>query len=224
MSRELISRRPIQIISNNIRHFASKKNAGKKNSSIGESDVAPSFSFDSYEKQMSKAVNYLKSNLEHTRIGRANPSLLDKVTVPLNGKKMMLPSIAQIHAKDTQTLMVVMTDGELTNAVDKSLRQADLGLNPQKIDSFTLSVPLPKVTGDARLKLIKSIKDTAEKSKVSVRLARKDARTDLSSLKKLLSADSFRKHEKEIDAKTEVNIKSIDTLVAAKEKEISNSN
>lgn len=110
------------------------------------------------------------------------------------------------------------------SAVDKALRQSDLGLNPQKIDSTTLSVPLPKVTGDAKAKLIKSIKESGEKSKVTVRLARKNARSALSQLKKSLSVDAFRKHEKDIDSKTENQIKNIDTLIVAKEKEIANQN
>ena len=117
-----------------------------------------------------------------------------------------------------------MSCTQLVSAVDKALRQSDLGLNPQKIDSTTLSVPLPKVTGDAKAKLIKSIKESSEKSKVTVRLARKNARSALSQLKKSLSADAFRKHEKEIEAKTESQIKNLDTLVIAKEKEISNQN
>ena len=105
--------------------------------------------------------------------------------------------------------------------VDKSLRQADLGLNPQKVDSTTLSVPLPKVTGDARVKLLKSVKDLSEKSKVNVRMSRKDARSTLTQLKKLLASDAFRKYEKEIDQKTDQNIKNIDSLAQSKEKQIS---
>lgn len=102
--------RPIHPISNHIRFFASKKNSGKKDES---DDAVASFSFESYEKQMSKAVSHLKSSLEQVRIGRANPSLLDKVIITFNGKKMLLSSISQIHAKDAQTLMVVIADEEV---------------------------------------------------------------------------------------------------------------
>ena len=110
----------------------------------------------------------------------------------------------------------------MTPLVDKSLRQAGLGLNPQKVDATTLSVPLPKVTGDTRIKLLKSIKDLSEKSKVNIRMARKDARSALNVVKKSLASDIFKRNEKEIDLKTDLNIKNIDSLVLSKEKQILN--
>ena len=92
-----------------VRQFASKKGGRKAE----ETSTPAQFSFDSYEKQMKSTITHFKTSLEQIRIGRANPSLLDKISVTVGGKRMLLPSLSQIHAKDSQTLMVVLTDEEV---------------------------------------------------------------------------------------------------------------
>jgi hypothetical protein len=93
------------------RHFSSKKNSSKK--VIGENQDAATFSFDRFEKQMKSAISHFQNNLEQIRIGRANPAILDKVVVTVHGKRMLLPTLSQIHTKDSHTLMVVLTDEEV---------------------------------------------------------------------------------------------------------------
>ncbi|KAJ3305258.1 hypothetical protein HDV03_001856 [Kappamyces sp. JEL0829] len=199
------------------RGFASKKGSKKKEDS---DDEPASFSIAPHQKQMEKGLSHIASHLSQIHVGRANPAILEKVQLVHNGKRMSLPSVAQIHAKDGNSLVVVLPDEELTTVADKALRAADLGLNPQKVEPTTLKVPLPKMTGEARQNLIKAVRETVERGKVSIRNSRKDARTELNSLKKRLSIDVFRKHEKEIDTQTEAFVKKMDDLFAAKEKEL----
>jgi hypothetical protein len=110
-------RRPLTLIDKwygpGLRYFASKKGGKKKE--VEDDGQPASFSFASYEKIMENKLKYLTTNLSQIHVGRANPSLLDKIHLIQNGKRMLLSSVAQIHAKDANSLMVVLPDEEVMN-------------------------------------------------------------------------------------------------------------
>ena len=105
---------------------------------IDEFDLSP------FKKQLTDAVDRFKQDLRTLRTGRANPSLLDSFVISQQGKSALLSSFAQIIVKDTQTLMVVLTDPELLSVCSKQLKESNLGLNPEKQPPNTLMVPIPR--------------------------------------------------------------------------------
>ncbi|KAJ3273504.1 hypothetical protein HDV01_004424 [Terramyces sp. JEL0728] len=196
--------------------YASKK-GGKQTKQVQE-EVDTPFDLTPFITRMDKSLEAFKSLLEKIRVGRANPNILDPIIVELDKKRMPLSQVAQIHVKDANTLMVVVPDEKLTSVVERSMKVANLSLNPQKQDNLTLKVPIPKMTAEYKQSLVRQIHANAEKSKIGIRNIRQDARK---SIKKDKSKDVVKKNEDSVQKKTDDFIKKIDDLIAAKEKELS---
>ncbi|KAJ3260767.1 hypothetical protein HK103_007330 [Boothiomyces macroporosus] len=196
--------------------YASKKGA-KQSKQVQEVDEPP-FDMTPFITRMDKSLEAFKTSLEKIRVGRANPNILDPIMVELDNKRMPLSQVAQIHVKDANTLMVVVPDEKLTAVVERSMKTANLSLNPQKQDNLTLKVPIPKMTAEYKQSLVKQIHSNAEKSKIGIRNIRQDARKII---KKDKSKDVVKRNEDAVQKKTDDFIKKIDDLMAAKEKELS---
>ena len=93
---------------------------------------------------MQQQVDTLDKSLSQIRIGKPNPSILDKIPLELDGKKVLLTKLAQIQLKDSNSFLIVLPDEQVTSIAERAIRASDLGLNPMKIDSTNLKVPLPK--------------------------------------------------------------------------------
>lgn len=198
-----------------VRRFASKKS---KPSAVAV--TGSDFNFAPHQAHLEQSISHLTSIFNQMHVGRANPSLLDKVMITVAEKRVSLATIAQIHVKDGNSLMVVLPDENIAVLSDKAIRAADLGFNPQKVGLTSLLVPLPKATGDSRKEMVKTIKEEGEKYKVGMRKVRQSARKDLADIKKSMTADIFKKEEKNIDTLLDIYTKKIDILVSQKEKEL----
>ena len=167
---------------------------------------------------MHKAVESTKREFSSIRSGKASPSLLDLVRVEAYGSSVPLNQVAMVAAPEPRLLTVQPFDKSLRQAIEKAIRDADLGLNPATQGNL-IRVPLPVLSEERRKELVKVIHKLAEEGRIAVRHARTDA---LSRVKKLehISDDDKTRAEKDVQKLTDDHIKQIDGLIHAKEAEI----
>lgn len=171
--------------------------------------------------RMEKSVAALKSQLSKIRTGRAHPSLLDSIMVSYYGTDTPLKQVANIVAEDSRTLALSVFDKSAIQAVEKAIMQSDLGLNPMSAGT-SIRVPLPPLTEERRKDLIKVVRHEAEQGRVAVRNIRRDANSDIKELlkEKEVSEDESRAGEENVQTLTNTFIKTIDGILADKEKEL----
>ena len=167
---------------------------------------------------MHKAIESTKREFSTIRSNKASPSLLDLVRVEAYGNPMPLNQVAMVAAPEPRLITVQPFDKSLTQAIEKAIRDADLGLNPATQGAL-IRVPLPALSQERRKELVKVVHKLAEEGRIAVRHARTDA---LSRIKKLehVSEDDKTRGEKEVQKLTDEHIKQIDGLIHAKEAEI----
>jgi ribosome recycling factor len=155
------------------------------------------------------------------RTGRAHTGLLDHVMVDYYGSQMPIPKMANVSLLDGRTLGVSPWEKKMLGAIEKAIRESDLGLNPAT-QGDTVRVPMPALTEERRRDLVKVIKHEAENAKVAVRNQRRDANQALKELlkNKAVSEDQERRAQDEIQKLTDKNISDIDKMIAAKEAEL----
>ncbi|OBX80948.1 ribosome recycling factor [Moraxella atlantae] len=172
------------------------------------------------EEKMQKAVDALETAFSKLRTGRAHPGILSSVTVSYYGSDMPLNQVASINVEDSRTLVVQPFDRSMVQAVDKAIRESDLGLNP--ISADVIRVPLPALTEETRKDMQKLARAEAEERRVSVRNARRDMNNQLKTLvkDKEISEDDERRANDDIQKLTDKYIDAIDKKLAAKEAEL----
>ncbi|MBI5164124.1 MAG: ribosome recycling factor [Magnetospirillum sp.] len=172
-------------------------------------------------RRMDSAVEVLKKEFSGLRTGRASANLLDPVVVEAYGNTMPLTQCGTIAVPEARMLTVQVWDKGLVKAVEKSIRDAGLGLNPQA-DGQLVRVPIPSLNEERRKELQKVAGKYSEQARVSVRNVRRDGMDTLKKLEKdgHISEDEIKKHEKEIQTMTDETIKKIDEILHHKEKEI----
>ncbi|WP_252729387.1 ribosome recycling factor [Aliiglaciecola lipolytica] len=170
---------------------------------------------------MEKSISALKSQLSKIRTGRAHPALLDNIMVPYYGADTPLKQLANIFAEDARTLALTVFDKSAAAAVEKAIMQSDLGLNPMS-SGAAIRIPLPPLTEERRKDLIKVVRSEAEQGRVAVRNIRRDANADIKELvkEKELGEDEGRKGEELIQKLTDEFVKTIDSALQDKEKEL----
>jgi ribosome recycling factor len=167
---------------------------------------------------MAKAIESTKREFSTIRSNKASPSLLDLVRVEAYGNPMPLNQVAMVAAPEPRLITVQPFDKSLTQAIEKAIREADLGLNPATQGNL-IRVPLPALSQERRKELVKVVHKLAEEGRIAVRHARTDA---ISRIKKLehVSEDDKTRGEKDVQKLTDEHIKQIDGLISAKEAEI----
>ena len=173
------------------------------------------------DQRMQGAVAACNRDLQGIRTMRANPSLLENISVEVYGSRMPVNQIATVTAPEPRMLLVQVWDAKNASAVDKAIANSTLGLNPIS-EGSTIRVPLPDLTEERRKELAKVASQYAEKGRVSVRNVRRDG---LDSLKKLeksgdISEDELRAFSDDVQKKTDGNIGEIDGLLKKKEADI----
>ncbi len=173
------------------------------------------------KEKMTKAVEAMKNRLSKVRTGRAQPALLDGIMVDYYGSKTPLNQVASINVADSRTLSISVFDRSAASAVEKAIRDSDLGLNPVSAGT-SIRVPLPPLTEDRRKELIKVVRGEIEQGKVEVRNIRRDCNNDIKALTKAkeISEDEDKRAQDEIQKLTDSSIKEMDKLMAEKEKEL----
>ncbi|HXY20231.1 MAG TPA: ribosome recycling factor [Gemmatimonadales bacterium] len=167
---------------------------------------------------MDKAMESTRREFASIRSGKATTSLLDLVRVTAYGNEMPLNQVASVAAPEPRLLTVTPWDKSLTGAIDKALRESDLGLNPVT-QSGIIRVPLPPLTEERRRELVKVVHKLAEEGKVAVRHARHTSKEQLKKVEHV-SEDDHRKADHDLQKVTDDHIKHIDEMVKAKEAEI----
>jgi ribosome recycling factor len=167
---------------------------------------------------MHKAVESTKREFSSIRSGKASTSLLDLVRVEAYGGQVPLNQVAMINAPEPRLLTVQPFDKSLTNAIEKAIRDSDLGLNPATQGNL-IRVPLPALSEERRKDLVKVVHKLGEEGRIAVRHARTDTLSRIKKLEKM-SEDDKRHAEKEIQKHTDEHIKQIDALIHSKEAEI----
>jgi ribosome recycling factor len=179
------------------------------------------FDLDDLNKRMNGAVAALKHEFSGLRTGRASVSLLDPVQVDAYGSNMPINQVGTVNAPEPRMLTVQVWDRGLVVSVDKAIRSAGLGLNPQ-VDGQLIRIPIPPLTEDRRKELTKIAHKYAEQAKVAVRNIRRDGMELLKKLEKdhQISEDEHKKHSDKVQGATDTHVKEIDDVLASKEKEI----
>jgi len=173
------------------------------------------------ESKMQSAVAFLEDDLKNYRVGKANPAIFNVVSVNYYGTPTPLPQVASISAPDAKTLAIQPWEKNLIPAIEKAILDANIGLTPSN-NGETIRCVVPALTEERRRELIKKAKSTGENTKVVVRNARRDAVDLLKKAQKNegLSEDTEKEAEDEIQKLTDKNVKKVDEIVGAKEKEI----
>ena len=179
------------------------------------------FNDKTYSQKMDKTIEVFQKELTSLRTGRANASMLDLVKVDVYGQAMPLNQVSSITTPDARTINIQVWDLNNVPLVDTAIKKSELGLNPQ-IDGQLIRLPVPDLNEERRTEIKKLIKSMGEKCKISIRNIRREANDDLKSLvkDKKFSEDDEKINEKIVQTFTDQHIKTIDTKVEAKEKEI----
>jgi ribosome recycling factor len=167
---------------------------------------------------MDKAVEAAKRDFSGIRSGKASPSMLDTIRVEVYGQQMSLNQVASIAAPEPRTILVTPFDKGQAKAIEKAIRESDLGLEPSQ-QSGVIRVPLPAMNEQRRKELVKVLHKLAEDGRIAIRHVRTDARDKLKKLEGV-SEDDKKHAEKELQKLHDDEIKRVETLLKAKEAEI----
>ena len=177
--------------------------------------------FKEYARRMDKAVDHLNEEFGAVRAGRANPKVLDRITVEYYGSETPLNGVATVSSPDARTLVIQPWDTKLLKDIQKAIQVSDLGINPQN-DGRVIRLTFPQLTEERRKDLTKQVKKYAEESKVAMRNIRRDGMDYVKKLKKNseITEDDQKKAEKDLQDLLDKMIKKVDAALAAKEKEL----
>jgi ribosome recycling factor len=179
------------------------------------------FNEKTYSQKMDKTIEVFQKELTSLRTGRANAAMLDLVKIDVYGQVMPLNQVSSITTPDARTINIQVWDLNNVPLIDTAIKKSELGLNPQ-IDGQIIRLPVPDLNEERRTEIKKLIKSMGEKCKISIRNIRREANDDLKNLvkNKEISEDDEKINEKIIQTFTDEHIKTIDTKVETKEKEI----
>ena len=174
-----------------------------------------------YEAKMQKSVQSLESELGAIRAGRANPAVLDKITVDYYGAPTQISGVASVSVTDARTIAITPWDMSLLKGIEKAIQASDLGISPQN-DGKTIRLTFPPLTEDRRKDLAKQVQKMVEESKVAVRNIRREANDKCKDMKKKneMTEDEQKASEKSIQDLTDKYVKLVEDAGNAKEKEI----
>jgi ribosome recycling factor len=180
-----------------------------------------SFDLNDLEKRMRGSLDALKRELSGLRTGRASAHLLDPIQVSVYGSKMPLNQVATVSVPEPRTISVQVWDKSNIQAVEKAIREANLGINPV-VDGTLIRLPIPTLTAERRQELAKLAHKYAEQSRIAVRTVRRDGMELLKKLEKdgKMSQDDHHKASAKVQELTDKLVKEVDETLAAKEAEI----
>ena len=173
------------------------------------------------EQKMKKTLETLKSDLGKVRTGRAHAGILDHVMVDYYGTPTPIPQLANVTLIDARTVGVSPWDKKMSGAIEKAIRDSDLGLNPATMGE-TVRVPMPALTEERRKELIKVVRHEGESARVAIRNVRRDANNHLKDLlrQKKVAEDEERRAQDDVQKLTDRHIAEIDKLLQQKESDL----
>ena len=174
-----------------------------------------------YEDKMKKSIDSVAADFAAVRAGRANASVLDRITVDYYGSPTPIQQIAAISSPDPRTLLIAPWDSKALKNIEKAIQNSDLGINPQN-DGRNLRLAFPQLTEERRKELVKQIRKYAQAGKVAVRNIRRDAMENFKKQEKKseITEDELKLVEKDMQKLTDDSCKTLDEMLAKKEKEL----
>ncbi|MBR3318641.1 MAG: ribosome recycling factor [Atopobiaceae bacterium] len=173
---------------------------------------------DMAEERMEKSIDSLKYNFGRVRTGRANPHILDSISVDYYGQPTPITQLAGVKVPEASMLLVEPWDKSALNNIEKAIRQSDLGITPSN-DGRTIRLPFPQPTEERRRELVRDCKQLAEEARISVRNARKDANRSVDRDEEL-SEDMQNAEKKRIQKLTDKYVGKVDELLKQKTAEV----
>jgi ribosome recycling factor len=179
------------------------------------------FDLGDVKRRMQGAIGALKHDLGSLRTGRASPSLLDPIQVDAYGSLMPIPQVATVSVPEARLLSVQVWDRSMVQAVEKAIRESDLGLNPQT-EGQVIRLRIPEMSEQRRKEMVKVAHKYAEEARIAVRHVRRDGLDLLKKLEKdhAISQDDEKRQADQVQKATDQAIAEVDNVLAAKEKEI----
>ncbi len=173
------------------------------------------------ETKMANAIEYAKEEFAAIRTGRAHPAMFAKLTAEYYGTQTPLQQLATFHVPDARVVLITPYDRTAMAAIEKSIRDSDLGVNPSN-DGNTIRLTLPQLTEERRKEYTKLAKHKAEDARISVRAARRHAKEALDKMVKdsEVGKDEVARAEKQLDASTKKHVEEIDDVLKHKEAEL----
>jgi len=171
--------------------------------------------------KMKKTLAILQKDLTTLRAGRANPQILDKITVDYYGSPTPLNQLGNISAPEPRMLVISLWDSKMIPMVEKAIQKSDIGINPSN-DGKIIRLMVPELNAERRKDLVKQVRKMVEEGKVAIRAIRRDANDQIKKLKKdsKITEDDAKLAENELQKATDAAIKDADKLSQQKEKEI----
>ncbi len=174
-----------------------------------------------YEEKMTSAIGHLNKELASIRAGRANPNVLDKVSVDYYGTPTPIQQVAAVSVAEARVLTISPWDASLMGAIEKAILTSDIGINPTN-DGRVMRLVFPSPTEERRKQIVKDALKMGEETKVSVRNVRRDAMDKFKAMKKKseITEDDLKSLDEEIQKMTDKFVKQVDTICSDKTKEI----
>ena len=171
--------------------------------------------------KMDKTVATIQNDLGSLRAGRANPKILDKITVDYYGTPTALNQVGNISSPEPRLLVIAPWEPKMISPIEKAIQKSDIGINPSN-DGKVIRLLVPELTGERRKELCKQVKKMIEEGKVAIRAIRRDAMEQIKKMKKdsVITEDDQKVAEKGLQKLTDQRIEEIDKVGADKEKEI----
>ena len=180
-----------------------------------------SLEYTEFERKMKRTCEFLSEQLAAVRAGKANPAVLDRITVDYYGTATPINQIATISTPDARSLLIQPWDASALKGIEKAILASDLGINPQN-DGRAIRLIFPQLTEERRRELAKQVKKYGEEAKVAVRNIRRDAVEKFKAEKKKseITEDDLKIAEKDLQKLTDDYIKEVEKIGDAKEKEL----
>ena len=176
-----------------------------------------------FEEKMNKTISVFEENLSEIRAGRANPAILNKITVNYYGVPTPINQVAGISVPEARLILIQPWDTSILKEIEKEILKSDIGINPNN-DGKVIRLNFPELNEERRKELVKDIRKLAEEAKVAIRSIRRDAMDEAKEMQKKseITEDELKNEETQIQKLTDKKIEEIDSLLEAKEKEIMN--
>lgn len=177
--------------------------------------------YDVYTGKMDKTISLLTEELAEIRAGRANPAVLNKISVDYYGVETPVPQVGNVSVPEARLLVFTPWETKMLKEVERAILKSDLGINPSN-DGKSIKLVFPALTEERRLELAKQVKKMGEDAKVAIRSIRRDAVEYFKNQKKnsVITEDDQKQSEKDIQQFTDKHIEEIDKVVARKDKEL----
>ena len=171
--------------------------------------------------KIEKAINYFIDDLGSIRAGRANTTVLNRISVDYYGTMTPIPQVAAVSTPDPRTIAIQPWDASLIKEIEKAILASDIGINPSN-DGSVIRLVFPELTEERRKELVKQVKKMGEDGKVAIRNIRRDALDGFKKLKtaKEITEDQYAEYESSIEKLTAKTIEAVDKVIADKEKDL----